>query len=228
MLNNFHSTQFEVSAAKLSQCPGASVPEIVFVGRSNSGKSTAINTLCNKRQLAFASKTPGRTQLLNFFTVQYESEVIARLVDLPGYGFAQVAKSEKIEWDKELGGYLRDRISLVGCVMIVDSRRGLMAVDEALLNWIGQRNLPVHIVLSKSDKLTRQESILCRRNIEKQVASRTEKGHPVTVQLWSALNKIGLDDLELQLKRWIGHAPENAPTDTETEASEPSEPKTQP
>ena len=216
MLNNFHSAQFEISAAKLSQCPGASVPEIVFVGRSNSGKSTAINTLCNKRQLAFASKTPGRTQLLNFFSVQYEGEPIVRLVDLPGYGFAQIAKSEKIEWDRELGGYLKERISLVGCVMIVDSRRGLMDADNYLLDWIGPRQLPVHIVLSKSDKLTRQESILCRRAVEQAVSKRIEKGHPITVQLWSALKKTGIEDLELQLKRWIGHTADTAPVDPDT------------
>lgn len=208
MLKNFHSARFEISAAKLHQCPGASVPEIVFAGRSNAGKSSAINTLCNQRQLAYASKMPGRTQLLNFFTVVYESEVITRLVDLPGYGFAKLAQKEQNQWDKELGGYLSQRISLVGCVLIVDSRRGLMDLDIGLLDFLSQRKLPVHIVLSKSDKLTRQESILAQRKVEKDMAPRIADGHPITVQLWSALKKSGVDTLENKLKGWIGHLAE--------------------
>ena len=119
------------------ECPGASVPEIVFAGRSNAGKSTAINTLCKQRQLAYASKMPGRTQLLNFFHVIEQAEPIARLVDLPGYGFAQLAQTSQSVWDKELGSYLAERPSLVGTVLIVDCRRGLLELDYALIKWVG-------------------------------------------------------------------------------------------
>ncbi len=217
MLKNFHSASFEISAAKLVQCPGASVPEIVFVGRSNAGKSTAINTLCNHRQLAYASKTPGRTQLLNFFGVKYEGEIVARLVDLPGYGFAQLSHEEQGKWDAELGGYLRSRASLVGCVIIVDARRGLMELDLGMIRWLGERQTPIHIVLSKADKLTNQEKIETLRGVKRTVEPMVQQGHPISAQLWSALKKTGLEELETQLKTWIGHTQASAPTATPDE-----------
>lgn len=203
MLINYHNTHFETSAAKQTDCPGASVPEIVFVGRSNAGKSTAINTLCHQRQLAFASKTPGRTQLLNFFQVLEKGNVIARLVDLPGYGYAQVAQTDQSVWDRELGGYLRHRISLRGCVMIVDSRRGLQDRDLGLIEFVQDRQLPVHIVLSKADKLKKQEKVLCLRATRQATEKFSESGQVITVQLWSALKKEGLTELEKQLTHWI-------------------------
>lgn len=206
MTINFHNTHFEVSASKLSECPGGIVPEIVFAGRSNAGKSTAINTLCKQRQLAYASKTPGRTQLLNFFGVQLHSETIARLVDLPGYGFAQIALTHQSAWDREMGGYLAERVSLRGCVLIVDSRRGLMDIDKALLTWVGNRQLPVHIVLSKADKLTRQQQVICLRQTRQLIEAALGHGHEITVQLWSALKKTGLETLENQLSFWIDPA----------------------
>jgi GTP-binding protein len=185
------------------ECPGASVPEIVFAGRSNAGKSTTINTLCKQRQLAYASKMPGRTQLLNFFQILEKTEPIARLVDLPGYGFAQLAQTSQSVWDKELGSYLRDRPSLVGCVLIVDCRRGLLELDFALIKWVSLRQLPVHIVLSKADKLNRQEQVLTLRQAKKVLIPYCERAHEITVQLWSGLKKIGLTDLENQLSNWI-------------------------
>lgn len=203
MTINYHNTHFETSAAKQSDCPGASVPEIVFVGRSNAGKSTAINTLCQQRQLAFASKTPGRTQLLNFFKILEKGETIGRLVDLPGYGYAQVAQTDQSVWDKELGGYLQDRISLRGCVMIVDSRRGLQERDLALIDFVKKRQLPVHIVLSKSDKLKKQEKVNLLRATKAAVSTHRENGQEITLQLWSALKKEGLKELEGQLNHWI-------------------------
>ncbi|HEX4918206.1 MAG TPA: ribosome biogenesis GTP-binding protein YihA/YsxC [Limnobacter sp.] len=209
MTINFHNTHFEISASRMVECPGASVPEIVFAGRSNAGKSTAVNTLCKQRQLAFASKMPGRTQLLNFFHVLEQGEPIARLVDLPGYGFAQLAQSSQSAWDKELGGYLAERPSLCGCVLIVDSRRGLLDLDHALIQWVGHRQLPVHILLSKADKFNRQEQVLALRAAEKAVTPYRDKGHPITVQLWSALKKTGLPQLENQLQSWIRPAAPN-------------------
>jgi GTP-binding protein len=203
MTINFHNTHFEVSASRMAECPGASVPEIVFAGRSNAGKSTAINTLCKQRQLAYASKMPGRTQLLNFFHVIEQGEPIARLVDLPGYGFAQLAQSSQSVWDKELGAYLADRPSLVGCVLIVDCRRGLLELDHALIRWVSHRQLPVHILLSKADKFNRQEQVLCIRKVEKELAALRVNNHSITVQLWSALKKQGITDLESLLSNWV-------------------------
>lgn len=203
MTINFHNTHFEISASKLSECPPANTPEIVFAGRSNAGKSTAINTLCKQRQLAFASKTPGRTQLLNFFHVLEQGEPIARLVDLPGYGFAQLSQTSQSAWDKELGGYLAERVSLRGCVMIVDSRRGLLELDHALISWVSNRRLPVHILLSKADKFNRQEQTLCLRGARQAIAPYLEADHPVTVQLWSALKKQGIAEFETLLTHWI-------------------------
>lgn len=203
MTINFHNTHFETSAPTLDLCPGASVPEIAFVGRSNAGKSTAINTLCQRRQLAYASNTPGRTQLLNFFHVLESGDPIARLVDLPGYGYAQLSTVDKAAWDRELGGYLSTRVSLRGCVMIVDSRRNLQERDLGLLEFVKGRKLPVHIVLSKADKLKKQEKVLCLREAKKHVKPWTDQGQEVTLQLWSATKKEGIDTLNQQLTTWI-------------------------
>jgi GTP-binding protein len=200
---NYHNTHFEISASKMVECPAASVPEIVFAGRSNAGKSSAINTLCKQRQLAFASKMPGRTQLLNFFHLLEQGQAIARLVDLPGYGFAQLAQSSQSTWDKELGGYLAQRTSLRGCVLIIDARRGLLDLDKALIQWLQPRNLPVHILLSKADKFNRQEQTLALRTANKTLEPYRAQGHPITVQLWSALKKQGIPELENQLTQWI-------------------------
>ncbi|MDH4396589.1 MAG: ribosome biogenesis GTP-binding protein YihA/YsxC [Limnobacter sp.] len=219
MTINFHNTHFEISASKLQECPGASVPEIVFVGRSNAGKSTAINTLCQQRQLAYASKMPGRTQLLNFFTVIQKGETIARLVDLPGYGFAKLAESSKSIWDKELGNYLSERPSLRGCVMIVDSRRGLLEMDHGLLNWVGHRSLPVHIVLSKSDKLSNQEKSQALRDAQAATKAYRDYGQPITIQLWSALKKSGMTEFEKRLTQWIHPEEESAEPEANPQAA---------
>ncbi|MDX1668536.1 MAG: ribosome biogenesis GTP-binding protein YihA/YsxC [Limnobacter sp.] len=200
---NFHNTHFETSAPTLDLCPGASVPEIAFAGRSNAGKSTAINTLCQRRQLAFASNTPGRTQLLNFFHVLESGDPIARLVDLPGYGYAQLSTVDKAAWDRELGGYLATRTSLRGCVMIVDSRRNLQDRDLGLLEFVKSRKLPVHIVLSKADKLKKQEKVQCLRQAKTLVKPWTDEGQAVSLQLWSATKKEGLEALNQQLSAWI-------------------------
>jgi GTP-binding protein len=203
MTINFHNTHFEISASRLSECPPPEPPEVVFAGRSNAGKSTTINTLCKQRQLAFASKTPGRTQLLNFFQVREQGCPIARLVDLPGYGFAQLAQTQQSHWEKELGNYMAKRTSLCGCVLIVDIRRGLLPLDEGLLNWVALRHLPVHIVLSKADKLTRQEQYQALLSTKTKLTPRYEQGQELTVQLWSALKKEGIDTLEQKLCEWI-------------------------
>ena len=159
---------------------------------------------------------PGRTQLLNFFHVIEQAEPIARLVDLPGYGFAQLAQTSQSVWDKELGSYLAERPSLVGTVLIVDCRRGLLELDYALIKWVGHRQLPVHILLSKADKFNRQEQVLALRSTQKALDPYRVNGHEITVQLWSALKKIGMVELETQLSNWV-RPPVPTPETPETE-----------
>ena len=136
--------------------PTAGAPEVCFVGRSNAGKSTAINVLCNQRRLAFSSKTPGRTRLINMFGLPDPLDPeghIGFLVDLPGYGYASVARDEKEKWADILGGYLRDRESLVGIVLLIDIRRGVTELDRRLANFIAPTGRPVLALLTKADKL---------------------------------------------------------------------------
>ncbi len=203
MTINFHNTHFEISSPSLALCPGSSVPEIAFAGRSNSGKSTTINTLCNHRQLAFASQTPGRTQLLNFFEVRQHGESIARLVDLPGYGYAQLSANEQAVWNKELGGYLTTRISLRGCVLIVDSRRGLQDRDLTFLNFVSPRKLAVHVLLSKADKLKTAEKKEALILAQQLLTPFIENDQEISLQLWSSTKKLGLTELNEKLTHWI-------------------------
>ena len=137
-------------------------------------------------------------------------------VDLPGYGFAQLAQTSQSVWDKELGSYLADRPSLVGTVLIVDCRRGLLELDYALIKWVGHRQLPVHILLSKADKFNRQEQVLALRATQKALDPYRVNGHEITVQLWSALKKIGMVELETQLSNWV-----RPPAASETPETEP-------
>ncbi len=151
-----HQTKFFVSAAKLHQLPEASVPEVCFVGRSNVGKSSAINVLANQKRLAFSSKTPGRTRLINMFGVpnpQDHSRAMGFLVDLPGYGYASVAQNTREEWADVLGAYLRERESLAGIVLLIDIRRGVTDLDRRLAEWIAPTGIPVLALLTKADKL---------------------------------------------------------------------------
>ncbi len=140
---------FTQSAPSIRQCPGDSGAEVAFAGRSNAGKSSAINTLCQNHKLARTSKTPGRTQLINFFALNDEQ----RLVDLPGYGFAKVPLATKKEWDKNLSQYLYERQSLVGLVLLMDIRQPMKEFDTMMLNWAVEREMPVRILLTKADKL---------------------------------------------------------------------------
>ncbi len=147
-----HRASFFTSAARLDQLPTAGAPEVCFVGRSNAGKSTAINVLCNQRRLAFSSKTPGRTRLINMFGLPDPLDPeghIGFLVDLPGYGYASVARDEKEKWADILGGYLRDRESLVGIVLLIDIRRGVTELDRRLANFIAPTGRPVLALLTK-------------------------------------------------------------------------------
>ena len=201
----FHSARFATSVAEtdqLNRAELAMLPEVAFVGRSNAGKSSAINVLTQQRQLAFASKTPGRTQLLNFFALSRRatdarSEVVAYLVDLPGYGFAKVDDATRMRWDQLVGRYLQTRRLLAGVVLVTDARRPLLAADEELIAWLAGRDdvgqLRLHLLLTKADQLTLSE----RRAALALAENRAEAlAMPTSVQLFSALKKEGVAELQ--------------------------------
>ena len=208
----FESARFIVSVAELEQlnrAPLAMVPEIAFVGRSNAGKSTVINVLTAQRQLAHASKTPGRTQLLNFFELTERhpagtQRVVGYLVDLPGYGFARVDEETRSRWDRLVGGYLSTRRLLAAVVLVMDARRPLTATDEGLLAWLAARDdaerLRVHLLLNKADQIGRAERARAQARAEHRAESLPM---PVSVQLFSGLNREGLDELRTTLSQVV-------------------------
>lgn len=193
---NFQSARFLTSAATLAQCPPDMGAEVAFCGRSNAGKSSAINALTRQKSLARTSKTPGRTQLINFFEIT-ETQ---KLVDLPGYGYAKVPMSVKDHWQRHLDDYLRARSCLQGLVLLVDIRHPLKVFDEMMLNWSTETELPVHVLLTKADKLKRggQQAALLQlqRNLKDNA----------TAQVFSATKKLGLDILQAQVSAWLNNA----------------------
>jgi GTP-binding protein len=164
-------------------------PEVAFVGRSNAGKSSFINALCNHRGLAHSSRTPGRTQALNLFTLGHHHQTCGYMVDTPGYGFAAVALTEKAKWDGLAGNYMRVRECLTGAVLIVDCRRGLSEQDQSLIDWIPS-HVPILIALNKSDKLSKQEQATVLRQTQ---AALQLQGRDTVVQLFSSLKKQGVE-----------------------------------
>lgn len=193
---NYRATSFMISAARLDQCPPATAREVAFAGRSNAGKSSALNALTGSNKLARTSKTPGRTQLINFFEVDEEH----RLVDLPGYGYAKVPEKMKLEWQKHLGAYLEQRECLVGVVLLVDIRHPLKEFDQTMIEWSVSSGLPLHILLTKSDKLKFGAAKAAMQKLRHQL-----KGHEdlISVQLFSSLNKSGVDELAAHLDTWF-------------------------
>lgn len=194
--NPYSQAIFLKSAALVSQLPPDTGIEVAFAGRSNAGKSSALNCLTGIRQLARISKTPGRTQLINLFTVGDETR---RLVDLPGYGYAKVPMKVKEDWQKNLAHYLDVRKSLRGLVLLMDIRHPLKELDQMMINWAFDRQLPVHILLTKADKLSRGQAqstvLLVRKHYELM--------HDLlTVQSFSSLKRQGVDDLVEVLTRW--------------------------
>lgn len=183
----FRHAVFELSVAKPQDLPDATGPEIAFAGRSNAGKSSAINTLVDHTRLAFVSKTPGRTQLINLFRLRNG----AALVDLPGYGYADVPEKIRKQWQGLLETYLARRQALAGLVMIMDARRPLTDLDRQMINWFGPTGKPIHCLLTKADKLTRQEQAKVLREVRTEMA---EAGSPITAQLFSSLKKQGMED----------------------------------
>jgi GTP-binding protein len=196
---NFQSAAFLTSAPSIKQCPEDTGCEVAFAGRSNAGKSSAINTLTRNGRLARTSKTPGRTQLINFFLLSDG----ARLVDLPGYGYAKVPKAMKAEWDRHLAEYLQMRKSLAGLILLMDIRHPLQDFDLQMLNWAAQAGLAVHILLTKSDKLKRGPAQNARLKVEKHLRDMDPGCTLLSVQTFSSLKKQGLEELETQLNHWL-------------------------
>lgn len=190
------------SAARLDQLPPPGPPEVCFVGRSNAGKSTAINVLTNQRRLAFSSKTPGRTRLINMFGLPdplNPGEYLGYLVDLPGYGYASVAKTAREEWADVLGNYLRSRPSLAGVVMMIDIRRGVTDLDLRLTQWIAPTGVGVLALLTKADKLPYGQRMNAVFAVKKQLA---EIGELATIP-FSATARIGLEQATHHIENWI-------------------------
>ncbi len=196
---NFKSAKFLLSAPSLRQCPEDSGCEVAFAGRSNAGKSSAINTLTQNKTMARTSKTPGRTQLINYFEVDDGK----RLVDLPGYGYAKVPKAVKAKWDHHLAEYLQLRQSLVGLVLLMDIRHPLQDYDQQMLNWAAQAGLPVHILLTKADKLKRGPAKNALLKVDKRLREMDPGYTLFSVQTFSSLKKIGLVELDQHLNNWL-------------------------
>jgi GTP-binding protein len=195
-VNLFSQAEFIASVGKLSELPPEGVPEIVFAGRSNVGKSSAINTLVQRRRLAFVSKTPGRTQTINFFSLGDG----ARLVDLPGYGYAKVPLAVKSQWDALVGGYLANRAALAGIVLIMDIRHPFKPGDERLLSWIVPLERPLLLLLSKSDKLTpaaRRTAVADARERLTRLALRSD------AQAFSSLRGEGIEEAREKISAWL-------------------------
>ena len=190
---NFRSVQFLTSATKLSECPIDSGSEVVFCGRSNAGKSSAINSLTGNRNLAKTSKTPGRTQMINFFSVASDK----RLVDLPGYGYAKVSASISASWRRNLENYLCLRQSLRGVILLMDIRHALKDSDKTMIKWLDSIGLPIHVLLTKSDKLSKSSQATEFKRIEKDL------GNKISSQLFSSQSQDGIEVLERSLTRWL-------------------------
>lgn len=193
---NYHKTHFLMSAPDIRHLPEDNGVEIAFAGRSNAGKSTALNALTNQRSLARTSKTPGRTQLINLFEVENS----CKLVDLPGYGYAAVPEQMKLQWQKALGEYLQKRECLKGVVILMDIRHPLKDLDQQMIEWAVASQLPVLLLLTKADKLSQSAR-------SKQVKMVREAILPfqgdIQVEAFSALNKMGIERLAHKLDGWF-------------------------
>jgi len=193
MMDRYAQTRFLISAAELLQLPADTGTEVAFAGRSNTGKSSVINALTRQNALARVSKTPGRTRLLNCFEVMPGQ----RIIDLPGYGYTKVPERMRVHWGEVLEGYFQTRDSLRGLILIVDIRHGLKPTDRQMQDWCKSRDLPLHIVLNKADKLSRGAAAGHKQ------ALLAEPGHYGSVQVFSALKKTGLEQLTARLDEWF-------------------------
>jgi GTP-binding protein len=236
-MSKLWQARFFTTVNQLRDLPGTHVPEIAFAGRSNAGKSTAINILTNQKGLAFASKTPGRTQHINYFSIggahvaQHRKdptiveEIRALLVDLPGYGYAEVSGTAKLHWQKLLGDYVQRREQLAALVLIMDSRRPFTDLDVQMLEWFAPTGKPIHCILTKADKLNQNEKTNVLRQAQKILDSYVDEegeGFPFTVQLFSALKRIGIEEADAKILELLGldredAAPGDADEDSDSE-----------
>jgi GTP-binding protein len=193
---DYRNAHFLTSASTLSQCPEDTALEVAFIGRSNAGKSSAINVLTEQPKLARTSKTPGRTQLLNYFEIAEDRY----LVDLPGFGYAKVPPKLKLKWQKELTRYLEERQSLQGVILLVDIRHLFKDSDMMIIDWASRAEMPLHILLTKSDKLKHGAAKATLLSAQKEL---NPFGELISLQLFSALKASGVDGLRKQLNIWL-------------------------
>ncbi|GAA5015943.1 ribosome biogenesis GTP-binding protein YihA/YsxC [Massilia kyonggiensis] len=229
-MSKLWQARFFTTVNQLRDLPKTQVPEIAFAGRSNAGKSTAINILTNQKGLAFASKTPGRTQHINFFSIggahvamhrkdpTKVEEIEGLLVDLPGYGYAEVSGDAKLHWQRLLGDYVQRREQLAALILIMDSRRPFTELDIQMLEWFAPTGKPIHCILTKVDKLNRNESVNALRQAQQVLDSYVDEdgnGFPFTVQLFSALKRIGIEEANDKIIELLGLDQEPTPADPE-------------
>lgn len=194
--NAFSRVEFLISAGVTGGMPPGDLPELAFAGRSNVGKSSAINALANRKRLAFVSKTPGRTQTINFFDLAG----LGRLVDLPGYGYARVPQEVRAQWDQLVGGYLGSRDTLAGVVVLMDARRPFTDHDEYLLEWLRPSGRRLLVLLSKCDKLSRQERTKVLKECQARLAGRA---FDAQARLFSSLSGEGVEETRALLDGWL-------------------------
>lgn len=192
----YQQARFLTGARSAGAFPTDEGAEVAFAGRSNAGKSSALNALTGQKSLARTSKTPGRTREINFFTLDEQR----RLVDLPGYGYAKVSGQVQAQWHQAMDRYLSGRASLRGLVVLMDIRHPLMPADQELVEWCGAAQIPLHVLLTKSDKLSRNQGLSARFAVERALG---QARNGATVQLFSALKKIGIEELASKLDDWF-------------------------
>ena len=208
-MNLFQNAKYFTTVNHLKDLPDTPA-EIAFVGRSNAGKSSAINTLCNHVRLAYVSKTPGRTQHINFFELANGGF----MVDLPGYGYAQVPEAIRAHWVKLLGDYLQQRQALIGLVLIMDARHPLKPLDVQMLDFFHITGRPVHILLSKADKLSKNDQIKTLSAVKKALKPFADR-QQISVQLFSSLKKQGIEEVNNVVAAWFAAAAEQAEAEAE-------------
>jgi GTP-binding protein len=195
------TARFHTTVVALQKLPPGDIPEVAFVGRSNAGKSSAINVLCNRRRLAFSSRTPGRTQALNYFAIGPGEQVDGFLVDTPGYGYASAPLETKRNWDQLAGQYLQQRRQLAGVVLLADIRRELTDLDLRLIEWV-EPFVPLLVVLTKADKLGSQQRQVVLRSVQKRLAALRPESDDA-VMLFSALDRSGREAVMAQIEGWF-------------------------
>ena len=203
-MSTLRNIEFVTTVADLNKLPPAQGAEVAFAGRSNAGKSSAINALAQRNRMAFVSKTPGRTQHINFFSVGPDRY----LVDLPGYGYAAVPAAARAHWHELVGGYLQTRACLRGVILIMDVRHPLTELDQQLLDWLRPTGVPVHVLLSKSDKLGRQQAGATLRAVNAALARDYVN---CSAQLFSSTHKIGIVDAAKHIQHWLNDGTNKSP-----------------